>query len=1115
MTSEKLRGPNQPPEDNPWEDLGEDEQEDSGEPEPESEPKPEAGSQSEAENSNEELIKKLENAQRLENEKVRQYEEIERELAKLQRDLQQQLENNANPPGPASEQVPKAQDTDSAQNPDQAQMPPKVDAPKETASESPERPSAAPQADLAPNTSSASSTGENSSSPEQPHAKEQSPPQEQPPKRSESGPLVAMSVDMSEEMREMALDIAEDAVNEEVAQKGFITKLWKGTMMNRFYKRKYAQEYMKGDRMVEYHGQEMTLAERLERQQGGVTVSRFVFGAVEGAAAIHDKAGEKYHEADAETTRRISDAIRMYATTAVSDDNDLEALKHRFREMVNFQRANARDRNQPFNEALADNYLRVAEQARAAISQEIAFDQVMEGFKVYEGESRSRIRSAEHNSNLDKAMNFLEDHGLMVPAQAIAAGAGIASTFVQTGARAIGGVAAGIGASAVLSGAKAYNKATHDRQTMLRDAARGLEYSGTSRHPERFDNQNASKTAKYEASIGGSVYKMRSAADLTRNIEEAVKAQQDHQGDPAQNEALKRAIAEARIRLDFTDGENKDLITYSSPDKVGDESLALDIALIKAEKLLSPADRDSLKHVDRAIQDQIISEIRRDVGSKDAEFRKTRRELAVKQALKTGVTAAASFLVSQEVMAAFDPNKIGLLEKAGILKTVNKDDAQQTILTEIFTGPRTRIVDTETLRGDQIAEREYYKEHGYVETEVTPASTSTEKIPQDVPLREAKGQIRAKVIYANNGTTAYDGNELNIEGNAASKLISAMHGTSTLPDGTPIDFDQITASGSLRGLVTFGDGQQFLVEPQLDSTGQWVFGNGHGVYNLINLDGTPAGTSAFGNAFKTFSTGFINPSADGTVNFISGATVTGTGNFAGTIKQMVETAVENPPEYILTKVERVAASTEGFFIPETASQGLGAARLRRRSLLRSSQSPRRDSNGRPNNNPRTNDDPTRAASPNRQPRTQSGNAPNAASDKAPNNAPTAGNATGNAANADDNSNDAPNSPRGQSPNQSPNTIPNNLSDADRAIYDAINQRSNLFGANGVAILSDRQSSLNAGADDDRVYANWYNNLDAAGRSEVAKIADMIDRSGSTLGQNFMLWYKFIRDQGQE
>ncbi len=745
-------------------------------------------------------------------------------------------------------------------------------------------------------------------------------------------PLVAMSVDLSQELREEALDVAARAVDEEVAQKGFITRLWKGTLFNKYYKRRYARELLSGDRTVAYQGENITLAEKLERERGNVVVQRFVFGAVEGAHAIHEHAGEHNREADAVTTARLKQAIKDYATADVDPDDPeaLQRITNQFRNDVDFQRAAARDGGQPFDAALANNYLEVAKTARQAVAHGIAIDRVMSGFKAYEGTSRSRIRSAEHLNHLDKALNWLEDHNLVVPAQAIAAGVGLASALTQTGARLVGGVGAGIAVSSVLSGAKAYNRATSDRQTMLRSAAQGLEYSGTaesssdsessddSEQSDGFANKRARRTRKYEAKIGGTVYEMVRATDLRRNLDQARES-----GD---RQALLQAIAAARVRLDFTDQTDKDLLAYSSPDKVGQEALDLDIALIRAEKSLPSEDAENLSK----LQDRIKQAITREVEQRDTDFNSVRRRIAIQKGLKTGISAAATFVISQEAVAALDPHRIGLLERAGILKTHNAADASQTLLAEAVAGPRSRVVDSQELRGDQVVERDFYKEHGYIETEIQPASTSIESVTRDVPLAEASGQVQAHVQYANNGTRVSDGNELRLFGHGDTSLVSGLRGVSTLPGGRQINFDQVASEGRLRGLVTLGDGRQFLVEPRLNAAGQYVFGDGNGVYTLIKPDGTPVGTSAFGNGFRTFSTGVVDSvNADGTVNFISAATAGGRGNFSGTVRQLVPSAVVHPAVYVLNKAEAVAAApTLGVFAPETASQGLGATRPR-------------------------------------------------------------------------------------------------------------------------------------------------------------------------------------------
>ena len=95
---------------------------------------------------------------------------------------------------------------------------------------------------------------------------------------------------------------------------------------------------------------------------------------------------------------------------------------------------------------------------------------------------------------------------------------------------------------------------------MLRDIANGMNYEGNGAEDPR------GRTARYEKRIGDTLYATEKASDLTSNIEKALSTEGEGRSD-----AILRAIAEARVRIDFSDEERKDLIAYSSEDKRGDE----------------------------------------------------------------------------------------------------------------------------------------------------------------------------------------------------------------------------------------------------------------------------------------------------------------------------------------------------------------------------------------------------------------------------------------------------------------------------------------------------------------------------------------------------------------
>ena len=744
----------------------------------------------------------------------------------------------------------------------------------------------------------------------------------------EKKPLVAVNADFTLDKKDLAHDLAERNLNDEVAGakglKGAIKRMWKGTLFKKYYEQKYTREFMEGERSVKIDGEEFSLNDLMQRRKDGA-IERFVLSVVEDSEQfIHKKAGEEMTEADAEVTAEIRDAISRFATAQNISPED---RKREFREELARIRAEHRDKGQQVDEAVFDNYEQVAEQAFERVSHGMAIDDVMDGFKVYNAKARDGARTEAHRDAVDKLVNKVESSffGRFIPAEALAAGCGIASALTQTGVRAVAGAAGGILASGIISGLKERNRITEDRARMMRDAAEGMSY-------EDGDRQVGKRTEKYETRIGGTLYDMRPASELAANLDAAMKMEGEGRSD-----AVLRAIAEARVRTDFSDAESKDLISYSSAEKRGDERLALDKALIQAEKSLSAEDQKKLE----VLKKQVYEEISEKVDESDKDFKKMRAHMAAKKAGKTILIGAATFVVSQEVMAAIDPGKVGILEKAGILKTQNASGAKETVLAKLFRDPTRTVkvqdyhVDTiEDISGDRTTEIEAYEKAGYQKVETSPGWSEVKPEMVEVKPSESTAAIKVKVDgWANNGTSGADGNELRVHyDRGTGTMISRMRGNSTM-GGRTLNYESLAAEGKVKGILYIG-GSKFELASKVNESGQLVWGE-NGVFTTTTGE-TIRGVSESGKELYKFFQVVVDNGVDedGVHHVISLATDRGTDSFTGTMQQIGETIIEHPATYsfvktTVTEVPRVvtetaAVTTAGIaFGPETARTGLG------------------------------------------------------------------------------------------------------------------------------------------------------------------------------------------------
>lgn len=715
--------------------------------------------------------------------------------------------------------------------------------------------------------------------------------------------LVAISADFTHDKKELASDLAEIDLNEETSKAKFLKRLWKGTLFKKYFQKKYAREYIEGKRTQNIDGEDLTIDDIMGRRKESA-IKRFVMGVVEEEDGyIHRKAGEDLIEADAETTAALKSIIEKFASAPEGANED--DLKREFENDIERFKAEIRDKGRPVDNFTFDNYIEVAKQARACVLHKMALSRVMEGFRLYDAEVRDGVRTEAHRDNLDKIINKLESSaiGQFIPAEVLAGAVSITSALTQTGARAAFGVAGGMAASSIIAGLRERNRVTEDRARLLRDVANGMNY----------DNSGETGAGKYEARIFGTCYTLEKARDLAIGIEYAMRSEGEDR-----TEAILKAIAEARVRIDLSDEAGKDLISYSSENSRGKERLELDVALIRAEKSLSEEDRAKLEELKKQIQKKIVE----DIDEKDKDFKKIRARKALK---KSGITLGvglATFFVSQEIMAAVDPGKIGIFEKAGILKTNNNQDASETLLASGFGFNRgtytsePEVVDKVQLRADQKTEIDRLGE-GYTRTTIKESWIETPESPnsvQDVSPSTFADRLRVKYDgWANNGTAAADGNELRAY-LTDGQMVSGMRGVSTMGNQS-FNYDELAAAGKIKGYLTIG-GTRFELASTVNEAGQLTWGE-NGVFTTTAGETIKALGDNGEKLYKYFEIAMDNGiDADGVQHIIPFATDAGRDTFDGMIQKAVTIPVEHPAVYEFTKtitreIPRTVAGTAG------------------------------------------------------------------------------------------------------------------------------------------------------------------------------------------------------------
>ena len=294
---------------------------------------------------------------------------------------------------------------------------------------------------------------------------------------------------------------------------------------------------------------------------------------------------------------------------------------------------------------------------------------------------------------------------------------------------------------------------------------------------------------------------------------------------------------------------------------------------------------------------------------------------------------ALVFIGSQEATALLDPNKIGLLEKNGIIGTANNTDAKETLLASGFGFNRgqyelTTGSDTSSIKTSDPEQINRLKHAGYNQTKVSDAWTEQREVIAGVEPSESTSKIQIKIDgYANNGTKISDGNELRAYIQDG-KFISGMRkGLSTgVINGENVSYDPSMA----KGFITIGN-SKFEIISKLNENGQLTWGE-NGVFTTTTGETIKAIGDNGEKLYKYFEIAIDNGvDENGIQHIVPLATDVGANTFSGKIQQVVTEAIEHPAEYVFTKAIPKTetfvrgVSTGGVLFAPLGRTGLGRA----------------------------------------------------------------------------------------------------------------------------------------------------------------------------------------------
>lgn len=519
-------------------------------------------------------------------------------------------------------------------------------------------------------------------------------------------PLTIAVVDQSRDINAAARDYVETRIREEnyefAENHGKIRKLlhniWRGEngIATPYVRNKYYEE---GKRIAKENGitSLYTDDKSLWEAATGATIARFVS---EYDESIHNEAGESREELadDSPFGKDMKKLIENFAKgdSRLGDKKSFDEEKNRILRQL-YQNGDGLIGE---GDLKIDNIWNIAQAVKERIDHGESVDAVIQGMKIYYGESRSGVRTEAYQSKVDKIVEKVQSKaGPLVSPEAIGSIAAVATGVLRVGkgslAKALGVTVLPGGLTGVFSGVREYRRLGKERSVHSREMAQGGSFDNESRREEM---------DKFR-------YNTVSAEHLTNSLREFI-----DRDDPSPEELQKgyESLVEAASRTVMSDRERADFISYSSVENVEIERFDLDVAIAEAkvklkgklgelpEKFRRDLGIDKNDTITDAINKstELMQSLSEDKDKKDQLFKRLRFKRAAGSVAIGFASGLAASVVVQEAAALFTSGYDGLLERT--ISGDTKGD-RQTVL--------DAIVHREGSSGNTILSSDTYSSH--------------------------------------------------------------------------------------------------------------------------------------------------------------------------------------------------------------------------------------------------------------------------------------------------------------------------------------------------------------------------------------------------------------------
>lgn len=484
-------------------------------------------------------------------------------------------------------------------------------------------------------------------------------------------------------------EVAEQRLSSEMAGKHgvrkILTNIWIGNIARDVYLTRYgrqAQSEIEENDDLYVHE---TDTEGKHDQAMAATLQRF------SNDMLHAEAGESKESLDdTQAGRELRGELEGLITEFAAGRLDVESLEGERIRVLN----DVLDKHPELEGAgriMGDNLVAMAEQIAAKVNHDQTVEQILAETKFYIDRASTGVRTEVRYTPVEKILDSMRRHHMsgLANEAVVATGVSIAYSVARWSARSTLGTVSRLTIPGVSTGIMAG----------LRENKRFKEERTQHSREMAVSRQIEAESARREA-MEQARYQTINASELSAKLKDSLFEVDEH-GDSRKRELTAEqfelalvALSEAEGRIQLSDRQQLDLISYSDLTNVEQERLGLDLAVAEAKVELSrqfadlPADqRAGFANFEEFLQARVGTEqqaLSAEIASKDRIFDHMKAKSVAKAAAKGALIGAAFGLATQEATAFIRSDQTGLVEK--MFHHGKPEGGHQTLLRHMFGG---------------------------------------------------------------------------------------------------------------------------------------------------------------------------------------------------------------------------------------------------------------------------------------------------------------------------------------------------------------------------------------------------------------------------------------------